>query len=25
LLNTEGVACSAFSDFYDLLYQVRLL
>ena len=25
LLNTEAVACSAFSDFYDLLSQVRLL
>lgn len=25
LLNTEAVAWSAFSDFYDLLYQVRLL
>jgi len=25
LLNAEAVACSAFSDFYDLLRQVRLL
>jgi len=25
LLNTKAVACSAFSDFYDLLSQVRLL
>jgi len=25
LLNTEAVACNAFSDFYDLLSQVRLL
>ncbi len=25
LLNTEAVACSAFSDFYDVLCQVRLL
>ena len=25
LLSTESVACSSFSDFYDLLQQVRLL
>ncbi len=25
LLNAETVACSAFSDFFDLLHQVRLL
>ena len=25
LLDTHSIACSAFSDFYDLLHQVRLL
>ena len=25
LLNTQSIACSAFSDFYDLLHQVRLI
>ena len=25
LLNTDSVACSTFSDFYDLLYQIRHL
>ena len=25
LLGTQSIACSAFSDFYDLLHQVRLL
>ncbi len=25
LLGTQSIACSAFSDFYDLLYRVRLL
>jgi len=25
LLNSQSIACSAFSDFYDVLHQVRLL
>ena len=25
LLDTQSIACSAFSDFYDLLHQIRLL
>ncbi len=25
LLNTQSIACSAFSDFYDLLHQIHLL
>ena len=25
LLNTDSIACSAFSDFHDLLHQIRLL